>query len=419
MSEGPTGYQCAVLPWDEAERLRSVQRSGLLDSDPEPQFDRLASLARRLLKTPIALVSLIDAKRQYLMARQGLDVRETSRDVAFCAHAILDDDIFEVPDATGDPRFVGNPLVAGPPYIRYYAGKPLVDREGYRLGTLCVIDTVPRAPLTPPDRTTLTELAASVVDLIELRMVALTAESERQRTQRLMEMKDAFLATMAHELRTPLNAVTGFGHLLKMSGADTTLTAKQREYLNLIIDSGEYLTVLISETLEAEAIESGKSALRSEPVPLDAILASTVRLLRPLADKLGVTLTVTAPESLAVWGDPLRLRQVFINLASNAVKYNRKGGSVTLAARVQGDRVTVACADTGTGIAPGDIPNLFRAYHRVAENRDGIEGSGLGLRITRQLVQRMGGTLDVQSVVGEGSTFTVHLDRATMDAVAG
>jgi len=415
MSELGPGFQSAERPDVEPDRLRAVYRTALLDSSPEHRFDRLADLAARLLGRPIALVSLVDRDRQFLMARCGLDARQTGRDEAFCAHAILDDELFEVPDTHLDSRFAGNPLVLGPPYIRSYVGKPLIDRSGYRLGTLCVIDNVPRPPLEDAQRAVLTDLAAIVMDLIECRARAMDAESEFQRAQRVMEMKDDYLASTAHELRTPLNAVTGFGQLLKMTGAESVLSEKQADYLNTIVESAEYLAMLVNETLDTQMREAGGGGgLRADMVPLAPIMAATVSLVRPLADKRQVSVTMEAPEDLAVWGDALRLRQVLINLASNAVKYNRDGGRVHLsaAAAPESRHVVLTCSDTGRGIPDADLDKVFHAFHRVEDASEGIEGAGLGLRITRRLVSMMGGTVTVSSRIDEGSTFTVILDRA-------
>ena len=157
------------LPDNEDTRLRALADYHLMDTPPEEGFDRLAGLASRLFNVPIVLVSLMDRDRQFFKARVGVDICETSREVSFCAHALLQDDILFVPDATQDKRFWSNPLVVGPPFIRFYAGKPLIAAGGERLGTVCLIDTVPRRTFTAEDRKNLTDLAALVVDRMELR----------------------------------------------------------------------------------------------------------------------------------------------------------------------------------------------------------------------------------------------------------
>ncbi|WP_260604404.1 GGDEF domain-containing protein [Pandoraea apista] len=155
---------------NEAERLAALRRYEILDTPPEPAFDRIVRLASYVLGAPISLVSLIDETRQWFKARQGLDVSQTPRSMAFCAHAILGDDVFVVPDARADRRFSDNPLVTGEPNIRFYAGAPLLTPEGHRLGTLCVIDRRPRT-LDDEKRGLLADLSALVADALELRRV--------------------------------------------------------------------------------------------------------------------------------------------------------------------------------------------------------------------------------------------------------
>lgn len=154
----------------EAARLAALRRYDILDTPPEPGFDRIVRLASHLLGTPISLVSLVDEKRQWFKARMGLDATETPRSMAFCAHAILGDDVMVVPDAVNDRRFHDNPLVTGAPHIRFYAGAPLCTPEGHRLGTLCVIDQEPRQ-MDDERRALLADLSALVVDELELRRV--------------------------------------------------------------------------------------------------------------------------------------------------------------------------------------------------------------------------------------------------------
>ena len=162
----PTPYP---IPADEENRLKVLAEYHLLDTPPEEDFDRLAGLASRLFHVPIVLVSLVERDRQFFKTRVGLDVCETSREVSFCAHAIIGEDILFVPDATKDPRFASNPLVLGPPFIRFYAGKPLVAPTGEKVGTVCLIDTKPRHAFTADDRRNLTDLAALVMDRMEVR----------------------------------------------------------------------------------------------------------------------------------------------------------------------------------------------------------------------------------------------------------
>ncbi|MBB4264441.1 GAF domain-containing sensor histidine kinase [Roseospira visakhapatnamensis] len=406
------GFICAPVPANEAERLRALQRYGVLDSDADRCFDRITALTARLMDTGMALVSLVDVDRQFFLSRQGLEARQTPRQVAFCAHAILTDDIFEVPDAILDPRFAGNPLVVGPPFIRYYIGKPLRTRDGYRLGTLCAVDQRPRDPVCTEQRGILADLGETVMELIETRVWALEAESERQLARRMTALKDEYFASMTHELRTPVNALTGFSELLRMTGAPEVLTERQRTYLDSIVEASEYLGLLVNQTLDAHSPTASEDPGRGGAVPLGPLLGAVRRLLSPLARKQGVTLEVADGGDVMVWGDALRARQVFINLVSNAVKYNRRGGTVTVSVDVEPDWVSVICRDTGPGIPEEELPKLFSAFHRIAETSEGVEGTGLGLRITERLVRVMGGRLTVDSTVGTGTAFTVTLARA-------
>lgn len=165
--------QAAPLPPDEAERLAALQQTSVLDTPFESVYDDLTHLAATLCEVPIALISLVDESRQWFKSSIGLRASETPREQAFCAHAILSpDDLMEVPDASQDPRFAGNPLVTGSPHIRFYAGSPILSEEGLPLGTLCVIDRQPRQ-LTPMQQASLRALARVTSELLRLRRQAL------------------------------------------------------------------------------------------------------------------------------------------------------------------------------------------------------------------------------------------------------
>ena len=224
--------------------------------------------------------------------------------------------------------------------------------------------------------------------------------------------KTGFLSAMSHELRTPLNAILGFAQLLEVD-ADVALGDRQRRYLREIRAAGDHLLDLISDVLDLARVESGTMPLKTEPVALRAVADECLRLLRPLAEAHQVALPdLAALDDLTVQADRRRLKQVLLNLLSNAVKYNRHGGRVSLHAGLEGDAVRIAVADTGSGIAPEDQARLFNAFERLDADRRGVEGVGVGLALSRQLVERMGGAIGVSSTPGDGSTFWFTLPLA-------
>lgn len=193
--------QSAPPTIDENDRIAALQRLEILDTPAEAAYDRLVLIASKVFQMPIALVSLVDEERQWFKARVGLEAQETPREFAFCAHAIHDDGLFVVEDASQDERFHDNPLVAGDPDIRFYAGAPIPAPTGERLGTLCVIDRKPRT-LDPEQREILSMLALQAAEALVTRQVALTlrdafnAESSDDRREALNQV--------SHELRTPM-----------------------------------------------------------------------------------------------------------------------------------------------------------------------------------------------------------------------
>lgn len=180
-------------PKDEPNRLKTLRSLHILDTPPEERFDRLARMAKRMFKVPIALVTLVDDNRQWFKSCIGLDVRETSRDVSFCGHAILGGDVFIVPDATQDPRFADNPLVVGDPHIRFYAGCPLIAPNGSKLGTLCIIDHQPRH-FDPDDIEAMQDLAA----MVEVELAAVHIATQDDLTH--ISNRRGFMALARHSL---------------------------------------------------------------------------------------------------------------------------------------------------------------------------------------------------------------------------
>ncbi len=221
--------------------------------------------------------------------------------------------------------------------------------------------------------------------------------------------KTEFLSHMSHELRTPLNAVMGFAQLLQIDESDP-LSPNQRRRVALIHEAGDHLLQMISELLDLTRIESGQLALDCTEVQLPALLAECMDMLHPLADAASVRLLpIEARESLTVHADATRLRQVVLNLVCNAIKYNRPEGTVRVLAESATDGVRVQVIDTGVGISQAQLPTLGEPFNRLDHRHSAIEGTGIGLAVTRGLIQLMSGRLDVESTLGEGSTFSVFL----------
>jgi len=239
---------------------------------------------------------------------------------------------------------------------------------------------------------------------------ALRKASEAARVSR---EKSEFLSRMSHELRTPLNAILGFAQVLEME----PLSPEQQEGIKHILKGGRHLLVLINEVLDIERIEAGRIAIALEPAPFGEIVQETLDLIYPLAAKAGVRVHAEisgAPER-SVLADRQRLKQVLLNLLSNGVKYNHPGGSVTLSAEdVSQGRVRIKVSDTGMGISREKMDRLFVPFDRLGAEQKGIEGTGLGLALSKRLVEAMGGTLGAESEEGKGSTFWAELARGQM-----
>lgn len=401
--------EAAPLPDNEDERLAELLSYDVLDTEAEQLFDDLTTLASQICDTPIALISLIDPDRQWFKSRVGLDAEETSREIAFCSHAILQDDVFEIPNASLDPRFHDNPLVTGAPDIRFYAGAPLVSPSGHAIGTLCTIDRKPRK-LTESQKTSLQTLSKSVVAHLELKR-------KNRELERTSQFRSDFLSYVSHEIRTPLNAINTFSRLLEGEAQKLKLPESFTTPLSHVTQSGERLLEIVNSVLDIKQIEAGKMRVMPRAVSTHDFFTHLFSLTKIRAEDGGITFTSTidsrVPDTL--FFDDTKFGQVSLNLLSNAIKFTNPGKSVNAQVKYKNDKLIFNVIDQGIGISEEDQKRLFTPFERM-ENAHQISGTGLGLNISKRLIELMDGTIKVSSKVNEGTRISVTLPSDVLTA---
>lgn len=401
----------APIPTNEAARLADLEGYSILDSLPELAFDDITELASFISGKPIALVSLIDSNRQWFKSKVGLGASETPRDVSFCGHAIHGDKIFVVNDATKDERFFDNPLVTGAPNVTFYAGVPLESPQGYKLGTLCVIDSKAGA-LTNEQTEMLTRLSRQVVAQMELRKHLAEFKAINKSLALETIAKTGFIANMSHEIRTPLNAIFGTLQILK----EQKLTPADQELLAMAKTASETVLQLVNDVLDMSKIEAGRMLINLEPTDVANITDDITKMFAGRASLSHVTVRSTIHDSVKspLLTDELRLKQILINLIGNALKFTAEGGSVTVDLSVTPNGKDAIAKwvikDTGIGMAKATLDKLGQPFEQGDTNiTKKFGGTGLGLALVKRLMTLMQGSLEIESTLGKGSTFTISI----------
>lgn len=248
---------------------------------------------------------------------------------------------------------------------------------------------------------------AVVRDITAAKAAAEALLKAKEEAERANRAKSEFLSRMSHELRTPLNSILGFAQLLALSAP----TSEHRDNIQHILKGGYHLLELINEVLDLARIESGRLGLSLEPVEIEQVVTEALDLVRPIAanQNIGLIADLDGYGGLNVLADRQRLKQVLLNLLSNAIKFNRANGSVTLTCRMNGsDRLRVEIADTGAGIDEIGLRRIFTPFERLDADRNAVSGTGLGLALSKRMIEAMGGTIGVASTRGVGSRF--HFD---------
>lgn len=421
------------IPFNEAYRLAALDSYRVLDSEPEPAFDRITRLAKASFDVPMVAISLIDPTRQWFKSSIGLAVRETAREHSFCGHAIVGSGVMQVPDAMQDARFDRNPLVVGPPHIRFYAGAPLVTPEGFQIGVLCLMDREPRALLDGDRLETLQDLAALVISELELRKARL--EAAKAAGSGAASGQGAFatarpplgpidsdaqldvISSLAHEFRTPLTAILGFSEAIFHQLCGEIGKVKYLDYADSIHQSGQHLLALVNRILDFAKTKHGEIALVEDWTDLRALTDRCTMMLSQAAARSGLELANAVPEDLPrIKADGQQVLQMLINLVGNAIKFTNRGGRVRIAAELLEDgRLSLTVTDSGIGMSGTDIEQALLPFGQVdhdwARHHD---GTGLGLPLTKRLIELHGGALLVESRLGAGTRVSLFFPAYRM-----
>jgi GAF domain-containing protein len=385
---------------NELKRLQALKSYRILDTDRKPQFERLTALAARIFDVPICLVSLVDLGRQWFSSNRGLgDVRETPRKVAFCAHSLLSkEDVFIVPDALKDPRFRTNSLVTGEPNIRFYAGSPLVTRDGYKLGTLCIIDVKPRPNgLSLSEKQNLNEIAALAMDQIASTKIDL----ERA------EMSQAkMIACTAHDLITPLTSIQlNMGLITEDEALIDGMTKGQKDIIRNTKECVDIMSSICQHSIRSFRGKSTEGLLDIEhheegTVNISKYLNSLDHIIATHPKKVPLKMRVDKDVPPIIKSEVLSIFRSSLNFLTNACKVTESGSiDFHLYMRYLSehqtenfDSLVFECTDTGPGIDKEDYSRLFTADGGLQLSQETkVGGLGLGLHSVSELITGLGG----------------------------
>lgn len=395
------------IPENEDDRVAALASYHILDSFPEEDFDELTLLASEICQTRVALISLLDDKRQWFKSIVGFDAKETPKEQAFCAYTIFESqEIMIVTDAREDERFASNPLVTEDPNIVFYAGVPLVNEDGYALGSLCVIDTEPKV-LTPGQVKSLQVLAKQVLARLELRRKLVLLENTNKGLTEANAFIQKFASTAAHDIKNPLSSILLTSQALQLRLKKTD-DIKSSHLVDMNISAAKRLLTLVEEMM-AYSKAPALLLTNQQCIELNEILSRVLSLI-DIPQGIQIILPVV-PHTITC--SAIALEQIFLNLFTNAIRYNDKEeGIIRILFREEDDFYSFKVVDNGIGIERHNLEKIFeRDVTLKVSDRFNKQGTGIGLATVKSLVEKLGGKIIAESTPGQGATFIFSIKK--------
>lgn len=395
------------IPSDDQKRLKELYRYEVLDTVYEDEFNDVVKLAATICGTPIALISLIDAKRQWFKAKIGIDAIEFPREISFCAHTIAAEiEAFEVPDATKDERFFDSPLVVGEPFIQFYAGVPLVNSNGFKMGTLSVMDMKP-SELNSEQFFTLQTLARQVVKLLDQNLLNKQLEQQRIKLQQQMELQNRILSIIAHDVRNPIGAVKS---IIELNSRKILSQQDSVELMNMAGKQIDGTVELLNNLVDWGSMQMRRQGFETEKVHMRTLVSNMFKSFEVMSSLKSNIMVNLVDEDLFVRSDINAMRFILRNLISNANKFTKEG-VITVYAHKEEGKVMVSVSDTGVGMTADMQNKLFDGEHYQSTTGTGDEkGSGLGLILTKDFIEMLDGTIKVESQLEKGTSVYMHFN---------
>lgn len=394
-------------PQNEKERQNELNSFSILDTISESDYDNLTAIASQICNTPISLISLIDNNRQWFKSHHGITATETSRELAFCAHAInRPQQIFMVNDARKDERFFDNPLVTGDPNVVFYAGFPLTTNDGFSLGTLCVIDHKPKS-LTDDQIKTLKALSQQVMNLLYLRKNKIELEKTLSTLEEKNKTLEKFASITAHDLKSPLIGISSLTKLFSEKYA-SKIDENGHKMLNVIGNASNKLSRLIDGLLKNSKSEN---LLKEKKTNLNLVaLLNDLQTIFSYEKNLQLKLKSDLSE---IHINREVLEQVLINLITNSIKYcDKKNVEIEIGIEQIDLYYKFYVQDNGPGIEFKHHEQIFKIFEVITlKDKFGISGNGIGLATVKKLISKSGGEIKIQSEIGKGARFLFTISK--------